>query len=56
MKVEPFIRRFKKGNGLDRLEIEGLYHQPSLEAFRNGLVKKGGIFISSEQDRNSEHP
>jgi len=51
--VQPFIRKFKKGRGLDKLWVKGLEHEANRDAFANGLVREGGVFIEITQ---SGHP
>ncbi|MDI1486492.1 MAG: hypothetical protein OHK93_005722 [Ramalina farinacea] len=42
--VKPFIKKLRPSDGLHELVLKGYKHQPTIEQFRSGLVREGGMF------------
>ncbi|KAL9102710.1 MAG: hypothetical protein Q9163_002172 [Psora crenata] len=47
--VKPFVKKLGDSGGLQELVLKGVKHLGTLEQFRVGLVKKGGIFKVENQ-------
>lgn len=47
--VKPFLKKLGESGGLQELTLKGVKHPPTIEQFRSGLVKEGGIFRVQNQ-------